>query len=80
MIDTMQLDDSHFGKERNARIEIADDLVWDAEMLLERISGHQTMTVDNALMAMLIVELRALRVGEMRAPRYEEPSNETTAK
>jgi len=72
--------EGEFKEEREARIEIADDIIWDAGMLLDNVLGNQTVTIDNVLMAMLITELRALRVGEMRAPRYDEPSNETTAK
>ena len=49
-----------FEEKRKIRIELADDLVWDAEMLLEKIEGHQTITLDQALMALLIVELRDL--------------------
>ena len=30
-----------FEKERKIRIDLADDLVWDAEMLLEKIEGHK---------------------------------------
>lgn len=49
-----------FEEERKIRIDLADDLVWDAEMLLEKIEGHQAITLDQALMALLIVELREL--------------------